>query len=72
MLQVFQLFRTYVISVSYDVLKVDQDAPHVAMCPTCHNLLLKLLGHRACVWGTEGDGGSGVGGPACVREARKA
>jgi hypothetical protein len=27
-----------------NVSKVDQNAPHVAMCPTYHNLLLHLLG----------------------------
>ena len=66
MLQVFHL----------DVSKVDWDAPHVAMCPTCQNLLLQLLGHHACAWGAEGlsatqqrageaeeDGGRGAGGP---------
>jgi hypothetical protein len=31
-----------------NVSKVDQNAPHVAMCPTYHNLLLHLLEHCAC------------------------
>ena len=80
----FQLFRMYVASVSSKCfkssffkkkLKVDQDAPHVAICPTCHNLLLQSLGRHAYAWGAEGwsvarrwagkqgDGGRGLGGP---------
>jgi hypothetical protein len=73
MLQVFHL----------DVSKVDQDATHIAMCPTCHNLLLQLLGRRrAWARGSGGmehrstaDAGSGgrrrqePGGPARVGEA---
>ena len=44
----FQLFCTYVASISSGVSKIDRNAPHVAMCPTCHNLLLQLLGRCAC------------------------
>ena len=36
------------------VSKVDRDAPHVAMCPTYHNLLLQLLERHACAWGAKG------------------
>jgi hypothetical protein len=45
MLQVFQQFRIYVANL---------DVAHVVVWPTCHNLLLELLGHCACVRGAEG------------------
>jgi hypothetical protein len=41
----FSCFRTYVANL---------DVAHVAVWPTYHNLLLQLLGRRACVRGAEG------------------
>jgi hypothetical protein len=43
-LQVFQLFRTYVVSVS--CCKSRSSIAHAVIGPTCHSRLLQLLGRR--------------------------
>jgi hypothetical protein len=50
MLQVFQLFRKYVISVSFGCCKSRSGVAHV----TTGTHLLQLLVRRACVWEVEG------------------
>jgi hypothetical protein len=55
-LQVLQLFRTHVASVSYEYCKSRSWLAHVVRGPTCRIHLLQLLGrHRA-----------GVDGPTCM------
>jgi hypothetical protein len=46
MLQVFQLFRTYIVSVSSGCYKTRSGVVHVALGPSCCNCLLQLLGRR--------------------------
>jgi hypothetical protein len=53
MVQVFQLFRTYVVSASSRCRKSRSDVAHVAMGPTCRSRLLQLLERRACAWEAE-------------------
>ena len=53
-LQVFQLFRTYVASISSRCCKSRYDVVHVAVGPTCRSCLLQLLGLRGCAWEQRG------------------
>jgi uncharacterized membrane protein YhaH (DUF805 family) len=50
MLQVFQLFRTYVANVSSICYKSRSGVAHVAVDPIHSICLLYLLGPLACVW----------------------
>ena len=81
MLQVFQLFRTYVASVSSRCYKSRSGVAHVAVGPICGSHLLQLLGSSVCVWvwrghhgvwarDTEQCGTQSVPGTWCGRETR--
>ena len=50
MLQVFQLFQTYVASVSPRCCKSRYGVAHVVVDPICISRLLQLLGLPACAW----------------------
>jgi len=50
MLQVFQLFRTYVANVFSRCCKSRSSVAHVAMWPIYSSCLLQLLGPPACTW----------------------
>ena len=50
MLQVFQLFRTYVANVFSRCCKSRSSVAHVAMWPIYNSRLLQLLGPPACAW----------------------
>ena len=50
MLQVFQLFWTYVANVSSRLCKSRSCVTHVAVDPICNNRLLQPLRPLACAW----------------------
>jgi hypothetical protein len=68
MLPVFQLFRTYVASVSSRCCKSRSGVAHVAIGPIWRSHLLQLLGPCACVWVWRG--ASGRHGKQCGRADR--
>ena len=53
-LQVFQLFWTYVASISSRCCKNRYDVAHVVVGPTCRSRLLQLLGLCGCAWEQRG------------------
>jgi hypothetical protein len=65
MLQVFQLFRTYVASVSSKYCKSRSGVTHVALRPIYHSPMLQLL---ACLHarGFGGARAAGAGNGACI------
>jgi hypothetical protein len=69
MLQVFQLFWTYVASVSSIYCKSRSGVTHVVVRPIYHSRILQLLGLPACVWVWRG--ASGKRGKRCMHRSRR-
>jgi hypothetical protein len=54
MLQVFQLFLTYLANILIKCCKSRSCVTHVTVRPICRSHLLQLLGPRACTWKRRG------------------